>query len=313
MHPCLIYFHRQSPQCEGANQGRYVFDSNAAVYRSPIYRVITNGTEFAINAGDAHGVTQGAEFTAYASASSKNPLGRLVVVGTSPYQSKADLITGCSPFEVTETTVAVETRRSGAESTVCLYIEPNEMLLALSQRIEEDMKTDGLEYHRYTLVNNAESKDPVVDVCISLKGEEVIFEIMDATCRLHGLEHIPSTVNVSDINAVHNIVKSISNFYWHLRRTAPLMAAPQKPLADFVSLKCHELVEKEEDFDFVYVPIGDNLVVEESITVKADRQTPYGFEITNNTKELELFVSVFCFDISTFQISELFKPTMLNY
>ena len=56
---------RQTPQCEGFNRNRIIFDARVRPPTHSAYEVNFFNKKYMLEAGRAHGVTDGAEFTLY--------------------------------------------------------------------------------------------------------------------------------------------------------------------------------------------------------------------------------------------------------
>ncbi|KAK0234519.1 caspase domain-containing protein [Armillaria nabsnona] len=274
--------HAQNPQCEGVHQSRYLFNSKA------------------------HGITKNAEFAVFADRNMKSPLGAVVVSNTAASTSS-------SPFLLADPGFALQTR-AGEDQDVRLFVEPDERLLGIFNPIANETQAGRRRFH---LVKN---RDEEPDLAVAADSGVIHFEIMDKLCRQNGLTRMPFEVKIDDEDAIHRILQSSSDFYWHLHRSSR-----GSPLAGKVILECMKLKETGEytdDLEDVLMPDPnsdvldvltpdsnrDKLNVEGVIMIDVDEKDAiYGFKITNTTSK-PLYVSMFYFDISDLSISSYYEP-----
>ncbi|SJL06455.1 uncharacterized protein ARMOST_09792 [Armillaria ostoyae] len=118
---------------------------------------------------------------------------------------------------------------------------------------------------------------------------------------------VAADVKIDDEDAIHRILQSSSDFYWHLHRSNE-----RNPLTGKVTLECMKLKGTGEYTDELLEvlmpdPNGHNLNVGGVIMVDVDEDAIYGFQVTNTTS-VPLYVSMFYFDASDLSISSYYQP-----
>ncbi|KAK0440556.1 hypothetical protein EV421DRAFT_2036766 [Armillaria borealis] len=350
--------HAQNPQCEGVHQSRYLFNSKVANPQRESYLIrassdtpgqyileageahgITKGAELAVfadrimtsetqigtvvassmtaftttcdfsprnsyilEAGEAHGITRKAQFVVFADRRMTSALGTVVAISTTAFTATCKFSSrgNRTPFPLTAPGYALQTR-VGEDQDVRLFVEPDKRLRGVFKRTANKTQAGK---RGFRLV---ESRDDELDLVVAADGDVVHFEIMDKLCRQHGLTRMPFEVKIDDADAIHRILRSSSDFYWHLHRSNK-----RSPLAGKVTLGCMKLKETGKYADDLLQVLkpdsnGENLNVGGVIMVDVDEGAIYGFEITNTTSVL-LYVSMFYFDVSDLSISSYYQP-----
>ncbi|SJL15635.1 uncharacterized protein ARMOST_19139 [Armillaria ostoyae] len=300
--------HAQDPQCEGVHQSRCLFNSKVASPQRELYPIHASSDtpgQYVLHAGEAHGITRKAQFVVFADRSMTSALGTVIASNTAAFTSSCNF-SPCgseTPLPLAAPGFALQTR-IGEGQDVRLLIELDERLLDVWEKIAKEMQSDNEGKRGFRLV---ESRDDEPDLVITADGDDVHFEIMDKLCRQHGLTRMPFEVKIDDGDAIHRILQSSADFYWHLHRSSK-----GSPLAGKVNLECMKLKESGEytdDLEEVLTPDpnGDNLNVGGVIMVDVNEGAIYGFRITNTTP-VPLYVSMFYFDVSDLSISSYYQP-----
>ncbi|KAK0486536.1 hypothetical protein IW261DRAFT_1455946 [Armillaria novae-zelandiae] len=310
----------QNPQCEGENKSRYLFNSRVtSPHREihPIHAVqpgdldVTPG-QYILEAGEAYGITKNAEFVVFADKTKalecawESALGTVVAVKTTAFKTTCDLSPRgdkTQPFPLSAPGFALQAL-VGEKQDVRLFIELAPELVPVFMRIAEEMQSVKEGKRGFSLVK---SRDDTPDLIVTVNGDHVHFEIMEERSREHRLRHMPLEVKIDDPEAIHRVLQSSADFFWHLRRSSP-----KSPLAKKVGLECTKLTETDDyadDLEAVLMPDpnGDNLNVGGVIRVDVDEKAKYGFRITN-TSAVPLYVSMFYFDMSDLSISSYYQP-----
>ncbi|PBK59427.1 hypothetical protein ARMSODRAFT_945616 [Armillaria solidipes] len=330
---------KQDPQCEG-DQLRYLFNSKVTSPSREIYPIHASKPEdrdvtleqYVLEAGEAHGITKDAEFAVFADRSLTSALGTVVVANTAAFSSSCNFTPRDDKTQRFTLGFALQTR-VGEGQDVSLLIEFDKRLLGVFEKIAKEMQSANEGKRGFRLV---ESRDDAPDLVVAADGDIVHFEIMDKFCRQRGLTHMPfHNVKIDDADAIHRILRSSADFYWHLHRSSK-----GSPLAGKVILECMKLKETGEytdDLEEVLMPDPDSdnlnvltpgptpdpnsdnpnvltpnpnrdkLNVEGVIMIDVDEEAIYGFKITNTTS-VPLYVSMFYFDISDLSISSYYQP-----
>ncbi len=253
--------------------------------------------QYVLEAGEAHGITKNAEFSVFADRSMTSALGTVVVSNTATFTSSCKLLSALgneAPFPLATSGYALQTR-AGEDQDVRLFVENNERLLGVFERIANEMEAGK---RGFRLVK---SRADEPDLVVAADGDVIHFEIMDKLCRQHGLTRMPFGVDIDDSDALRRILQSLADFYWYLRHSSK-----RSPLATS-TLECMKLKETGEytdDLEEVLMPDpdGHNLNVGGVIMVDVGEEGIYGFKITD-TMSVPLYVWMFYFDVSDLSIS----------
>ncbi|PBK59436.1 hypothetical protein ARMSODRAFT_1027392 [Armillaria solidipes] len=280
----LSNLHAQNTQCEGVHQSRRLFNSKVSSPQRELYLIRASSDtpgQYIVEAGEAHGITKGAEFVVFADRTMTSEIGTVVA----------------SSITAFTTTLGLARDRASA----FLLIEPDERLLGVFKKMADETQAGK---RGFRLVN---SRDDEPDLVVAADGDVVHFEIMDELCRQHGLTRMPFEVKIDDADAIHRILQSSADFYWHLHRSNK-----RNPLTGKVTLECMKLKgtgEYTKDLREVLKPDfnGENLNVGGVIMVDVDEDAIYGFQVTNTTS-VPLYVSMFYFDVSDLSISSYYQP-----
>ncbi|KAK0440562.1 hypothetical protein EV421DRAFT_1815745 [Armillaria borealis] len=297
--------HAQDPQCEGAHQSRYLFNSKVASPQRELYPIRASSDtpgQYVLEAGEAHGITKNAEFAVFADRNMKSALGAVVVSNTAAFTSSCRLLSARgneAPFRLADLGYALQSR-AGEDQDVRLFVEPDERLLGIFNRIANETQAGRRRFHL------VKSRDDEPDLVVAADGDVTHFEIMHKLCRQNGLTRMPFRVDINDSDALHRILQSSAHFYWYLRHSSK-----ESPLAGS-TLECMKLKETGEYTDDLLEilmpdPSGHNLNIGGEIMVDVDEEAIYGFKITN-TASLPLYVSMFYFDVSDLSISSYYQP-----
>ncbi|PBK98277.1 hypothetical protein ARMGADRAFT_1008727 [Armillaria gallica] len=330
---------KQDPQCEG-DQLRYLFNSKVTSPSREIYPIRASKSEdrdvtpeqYVLEAGEARGITKDAEFAVFADSNLTSALGTVVVANTAAFTSSCNFTPHDDKTQRFTLGFALQTR-VGEGQDVSLHIEFDKRLLGVFEKIAKEMQSDNEGKRGFRLV---ESRDDAPDLVVAADGDIVHFEIMDEFCRQRGLKRMPFEVEIDDADAIHRILQSSADFYWHLHRSNK-----RRPLAGKVILECMKLKETGEftdDLEEVLMPDpkSNNLIVltpdratpnpnsdnpnvltsdpnreklnvEGVIMIDVDEDAIYGFKITSTTS-VPLYVSMFYFDVSDLSINSYYQP-----
>ncbi|KDR81761.1 hypothetical protein GALMADRAFT_221630 [Galerina marginata CBS 339.88] len=289
----------QHPQCEGINQTRLIFNSVVSSQQKKFYPIDIgpNPTRYTIPAGEAHGISSGAEFTIHKSPGSE-PLGKLYVHSNTAFTSLLRSRDEEPQILLSHPSFALKTRE-GDEPAVRVVVQPNfleDLHLTNKEREQMDQELTGVMF--------AEKREGA-DLVLLLDQKFVGFEILEKTCVNYGLTHTNRRPRRSNED-VFIVLKAASHFYFHLRRSNKGGA-----IASRVELECTRVIDKLLDGLPVTVPDGEDLNTDGLITIFIDDDTmesvAYGFKITSRTPNPPLYVSVFYFDISNLSIAPYYQ------
>jgi hypothetical protein len=249
-----------------------------------------------MEAGAAHGITDGAQFSVYKDLESiATQLGVIVARQTDPFITTLDIISDAS--HLPEEGYALQTR-VGIEERLRLHVYSN----APPSLIEALQKTAS---QGFLLVGEEEA-----ELSFTLEQEGVVVNILDSLVAARGLTRMPFYIE-PNADAISNFINAAAHFHFYLRRNSKMQALHGK-----VNVIFTEVVQSKEEYDDylqpVIKPIGPNLNRGNIIDLHVQGDKMYGVQITNNS-DMALYPSLFFFDNSDLSISKtrkLCNPTL---
>ena len=255
--------------------------------------------EYILEAGEAHGIANKAEFAVYSDKKMSSRIGSVVALDATPFTTRCSVVNGTTPFALPQFAYAVQTR-VGEEKDIRLFIEANDAFLDLFLRLGEEMQRIDTNRRSFRLVNNA-SEEP--DLAISACEGLVQLHVMEKICREYGLTRMPvDDIRVDETEYLISIISSAADFYWNLHHSNKKKGV----LAQKVTLECLKLVPSgdfTDDLEEILVPKPNdrNLNIGGTIVIDVDEDLEYGFKITN-TSTIPLYAALFYFDVSDLSI-----------
>ena len=283
----LLILRRQNPQCEGFFQTRILFDGKTLRHDRVLYKVRRVNNQYVLEAGAAHGITEGAQFGVYKDRESKGTqLGIIVARQTDPFITALD-ISDASRL-LPEEGYALQTR-VGIEEGLRLHVYTN-MPPSLIETLQRTASQE------FLLVE----KDKA-ELCFILEQEGVVVNVLDSFVAALGLTRVPFYVE-PNADAISDVIHAAAHFYFYLRRKSKMQALHGK-----IDVIFTEVVQSKEEYDNflqpVIQPIGPNLNRENIIDLQVQSDKMYGMKIINNS-DMALYPSLFFFDNSDLSISK---------
>ena len=246
------------------------------------------------DAGEAAGITLGAEFEVYQDLYSRRLLGHVVSSELSDFSTT--LYAMKSKFALERDGVAFMTC-SGTDERVRIHVA-DESLKDLVDKIDPDRRIIWL----------VERDRAEFGIALDSKYRKVVFNIYDSDVTKYGLTRMPHTVEPT-LEALSPVIRAAARFYWHRRRTSQTEAG--RGLARLVDIKVTELKEESVDYDdglkrlAVYGPTGGWKGGKDS-KFELQTEVPYGWRIDSGYDiTVPLYPALFYFDNSDWSISEL--------
>ncbi|KAG6910102.1 hypothetical protein DXG01_013155 [Tephrocybe rancida] len=302
-----LTFPSQNPQCEGVHQNRILFSSSTAGGVQPItYDICPTAEpgEYTLGAGIAHGIGNGATLSIYSDEDTTTVLGSVVARDASLFTTRCSLVSGTPSF-FPQSMCAAQTFRAD-EHSLCLFINPNDPSFHQFKLLIDDNQSDVA--LRSVFLVEADGKP---DLALSTHGGLVRFEVMNETCRQHGLTHMPfDNVRIEESEYLASILRSASDFYWRLDLHS---SNTGEALARKIDVECIKLTstgELTDDLDEVFEPVpnGKTPHIDGTIYIDIeDEAQPYGYSV-NNFTETALYVALFYFDFSDLSIVPYYLP-----
>lgn len=292
-----------------------------------MYKVQTENGQLVMLAGAVHGITEGAEFSIYGHhsiAPSTQSLGTMRVTSTRAVTSFVEVTSINLPKEApflgalignaTEalfSSVAISNSmdvkaqlalgvpayalqtKAGKQEDLSVRVEPNQGLGSVLDVLLTEMQTT--DTSRDTIL----WRDKFAKLDIALKNGRVVFTVVDHSAHQHGSSRIPHTVRPV-AEEIKPVVRAAAHYFSHLHRTS----TESGKLSAQIQVEIMKL-DTSDPYDVRNIrPIGPNLNRDGVVDLVADSYARYGIQITNKTKSLGLYPSIYLFQGSDLSISE---------
>jgi hypothetical protein len=302
-HPLDLIILSQTPQCEGLNRDRIIFDSKASPTGRVCFPIKMKGAAYEMQAGAVHGITPGAEFSLYnnnLTIDESTPLCVLVVTSAAdilPFTTTLQIKQSSSTISTTlsKTSCVLQTK-AGEQEDLLLFAPFDEKLIKLYESLATTMKEVYPGKRQIRLVHEREK----ARLGLSIEGDKIVFDNLESGLTEYGMTRMPHTVN-NDPNDIIPVLHGAAHFYWHLHKEA------KHALVDTqIVIECNTL-QLTNEFDSSDTEklksTGDNLIQANGIDIVASEQTEYGFKITNKSTS-DLYLNLFYFNNNDFSISK---------
>jgi len=292
----------QNPQCEGTNENRTIFGIKRVRRTSYPLQAMQNSPDlYLLQAGDAHGITAGAEFSVHPDYdTTSHPLGTLVVQKISSLTSVLQRKPMDKPFEIPHSACAVEIRKGNHKSVRVTIV------------VEDGLKEKLLKYHGNELGGvMLVGEKGEADLKLVQHNDAVGFEILEKQCVDLGMTRTHYRPG-SSLAIITRILQHAAHFYLHLRRSnkETKVSLASKVTCELIPVRRRRNV----DGLIEYTPEKDQTEVGNIhpggliSNVSVGNGFLYGIKITNNHPRLAIFLWVFYFNQSDFSIDLIHKP-----
>ncbi|KZV62347.1 hypothetical protein PENSPDRAFT_642315 [Peniophora sp. CONT] len=302
----------QTPQCEGRNVDRILFNALSPSKERVIYPIVHQEGKLILKAGSIHGVTMSAKFSIYASrdfTTSDTPLALVEATAINPFKSELTLLPAQDddvPMLPTDVNCYAFQTSMGKAEAIRIHIPLTNDLLPAMMALARELEMQQTSSQAILL-----SDEKSADIGIRVREDGTIeFVILDPLITAYGIRSLYPAVK-PDARFIHPILRGASHFFWHLRRS------PEKNmLRNKVDVEVSELVEDidAELDEYLCSPLkrtGDNLFRGGAVDVVADSKRTYGVAIQNKTA-VPMHVWAFYFDCSDLSIFEYYRPAAVG-
>ncbi|KZV68253.1 hypothetical protein PENSPDRAFT_687430 [Peniophora sp. CONT] len=291
----------QTPQFEGENTGRILFDARAPSQRRALYEVVKKKTGHLLKAGTIDGITASAEFDVYRTSHIKvedKPLARMYAKDVRGFDSDiAPLDPGVAILP--DVCFALQTSFSEAEQLRLHIASDKPALRDVRAAIDEEVRS-GLQTVR--VVDDRK----LAHLSIAVSSGQVEYHIADESVlryrhdRLYYRTPLPQL-----LDALRPVLDAATHFFRHLHRKPP--TSSNIKLAEKVELGLFK-VELSTDIDEdlaqqIFLPSGDNLIKDGVVEIETGPETQYGFTIKSN---MDVHIALFYFDCSDLSITQYY-------
>jgi hypothetical protein len=291
----------QTPQCEGNNRTLSVFNLSMPIHEVHLTFSILNvaGQRFQVNAGGAHGIVQGTEFTVFGDncvSIDERSVGTFVadIVGNATCSLTPPLMD--TFFDIPRVSHARVSNWNDPDFSFKVFWE----LLHPTNNLADRAPT---QFHHtdpaIIIVDDSSNADILV---LPDDAGAVDFHRMDPLIREYA--KISPRHKISS-DRVANVLDAAAHFNHHLyryKRPHPSLLKGQ------VEIELLRLETLSDHGSVMYRPVDDgNLFSEGYAKVLYDRQAVYGFKVVNNSN-YDLFPYLFYFDPADYSIQVCTMP-----
>jgi hypothetical protein len=276
----------RTPQCESVFRERLIFSTSCKRTAGIYYKIRkSEGETYVIDAGEAAGITVGAEFEVYQDQSFRDLLGTVVAHKLSAFSTT--LYAKESRIALDQDGVVLKSR-AGTEELVRIHVA-DESLKDLVRKIDPNQG-----------IIQLVERDDGAEFGMALENGKVVFNIYDSDVTKYGFTRMPHILEPT-LEAITPVIRAAAHFYWHLRRTPQTGGG----LAEHVEIEVKELGEYfDEELNPFYNPttasggwkVGKGLNLLQT-------GTAHKWRITNKCA-VSLYPALFYFSISDWSISE---------
>ncbi|KDQ58320.1 hypothetical protein JAAARDRAFT_206269 [Jaapia argillacea MUCL 33604] len=298
---------RQTPQCEGNNKGRLMFDGKAIGVDKRLVPVAVQDGMMQVDAGEIHGVSLGTEFSIYPDNSFHSPstlLGTAIAQYINAVSSVATLVQ--NPLEIPNNCYALVAVLNNTPFKVAFDNPDGQSgrLTSLKKHLMEGRKVDEAygesEIAHYTgniaVTCTDDSSDPDVKLVVYIESvdghEDLCLKRSDTlmTADMPPLVH-PQGLFSSDVD----FINLAARFEFYLHHTNPL-----HPYRNQVTV---ELLPRPSRFQ----PFRENVLTEDGCANLKHGGDDYALSIQNSSNH-DLWVLIYYFDPGKFHITEMYSP-----
>jgi hypothetical protein len=304
-------------------------------YRKRFYNVSIRESRYTVNAGTLDGLSQGDELTIYKTQSEDDQKQPVAVFVINKVFNRNSILrvrhqtpwVDLKPFfELVDPAPALFTK--SAQPGLRLYISAgifyhvSELIVSLVNRLQ----TAGTSIAIIT----SEAYRPTAHICLSTDdGVNLRFDVVDGD-RFHSFQYNGDYAD-EDLT---EILRGLSDYYWHLTRSHPIRSSSIPPDADISISFCKLRQDNENSANPIFVSEGDatELLVRDGSVIELevnsaaahDSQTDgfehddefdesdelYGVKVANNSQKRDLYPALFYFDNGDFTICKLPLPAL---
>ncbi|VDC07260.1 unnamed protein product [Peniophora sp. CBMAI 1063] len=298
----------QTPQCEGHNVNRLLFDALAPSRRHIAYLVHERDGKFVMNAGACQGVSYGARFS---------------ISKDSPVLSKRP------PISTIMVATAVETLSTELSGSIFTHHQSDPSAVYFAWQVSpgdaEVLRLHVPAFGRLPralrglfkeLGNSEELGCPVLllsderqaSIGVSMSGSVVTYPIYDPLITSLGLHRLYGTTK-ADVRFIHAVLRGAAPFFWNLHRSPVKSSMSRKVIVQVHELRVDVGGCLDDDLRPPFIPHGENVLRSGTVNIVADDKTIYGMSLRNSFG-VPLHVSVFFFDCSDLSVNYYQPPAI---
>ncbi|KAF8596657.1 hypothetical protein BDV93DRAFT_563055 [Ceratobasidium sp. AG-I] len=302
-HPRMIL---QTPQCEGSNQDRLLFQTKFALSKR-MFQVFPTDTrgEYLVKGGNATGIVAGTEFAVYPAnmALGSDPVAQLVAIKVGPTKAILSTKEPEQFIEIPSEAYAQVARFRDNFIGVRILVVDRPQFNAAWEKVFSNLISLPI-FVIWT--QSKETSDIVLEPTQkgALLQSQAIAPLTQATARLLETEE--------GVETLTEILSGVVHFHYHLRRKNA-----EHPFQEKIGMQLLELEESSsiEVFKFpIYAPkenaadlFREYLATGGTVEITEDPQKQYGLMLTNDSG-VDLFPYVLYYDPQDYSIACLYNP-----
>ncbi|RXW17048.1 hypothetical protein EST38_g8799 [Candolleomyces aberdarensis] len=291
----------QNPQCEGFHRDRILFNAKVRPPTRRCYDVRQQGKAIILEGGQAHGITNGAEFTLYSdrnvALAGEPKLGTMVAreARIKPFITVLELVGGTNVPELKATAVAIQTK-AGVSEDLLIHVPMEIRYMPVFEAIALEMTGTGPNPCRIGLVEKDKAKLEIV----SHGKDQFAFNVLEKRATEHGFTRMPHHVD-SNTNDIHRVLRAAAHYHFHLNLNHANNLIMNKIKIEFFPL----LEDWDDSGELLLSPTeGVNMYQDGRIEYEVVAETKYGMRVTNETP-WDLHFACLFFDHADFGILAL--------
>jgi hypothetical protein len=252
-----------------------------------------------LEAGKAHGITNGAQFTLYTdrdAAVAGKPLWVMEAKESNIKAFKSILEPVGNARRLTVPAIAIQTK-AGVSEDLLIHVPLEIRYMAVFEAVAREVSGENSNPCRIRLVDKDQAN---IEIVPSHEEGQLSFNTLDSRATEHGFTRLPYSVKGSDVDHLHQVLRAAAHYNFHLNVNHPNNQIMENITIDFFPLK--------EDYDDYLQKIrspvkGVNMHRGGRIEFFVEKDEIYGMRVTNNSP-WDLHFSCFYFDHADFSIGE---------
>ncbi|KAJ2915864.1 hypothetical protein MD484_g4548, partial [Candolleomyces efflorescens] len=295
----------QNPQCEGYYKERAIFNAKVHPPTRRCYTVnpmLGTAPKFQciLEAGRAHGVTHGAQFTLYrnqAAVKDGDPLWVMEAKDDNIKAFKSILEPVGDALQLANSAIAIQTKAGVAEDLL-IHVPLDNQYTAVFEAVAQVSGSK----HNPCRIRLVDRDKAALEIVPSQEDGRFNFNCMDLRAKQHKFSRIPHSVKDSDVDQLHQVLRAAAHYNFQLNVNHPNNQIRDKITIDFFPLK---VVGYDESIREVRSPVeGVNMHQGGRIEFFTDKHEIYGMRISNKSP-WDLHFLCFYFDHADFSITAI--------
>ncbi|KAF8879208.1 caspase domain-containing protein [Gymnopilus junonius] len=293
----------QNPQCEGDHPDRLLF-SMAELAKPTAYSIRPASTfnfssipQFILDAGSAHGITPGSQFSIYGEKV------KLMASAVNAFNSVLEPLSQYSPHLTTSQPTTAVLTQFGPGEHMRLFIPAEDPFQGLFRHVCNSLRDGGeLGLNNIILVPNPSIAH--LGARMDPSGRNVVFNILDERATRYGFSH-PFDPVLAEVDSVARVLSCARHFFRTLHRSSNPTGEGSQVHIEFYQLQ--ETSRYSENGEIMLIPTGPNLCQHNGIDfTTTTARTPYGFKIINNSPH-RFYAYLFYFDFGDLSITPFYQ------